>query len=224
VFGEDEDEVYADVYETNAVPDTQDDLFQEPLQKMLHNVTEANSLKNEIERVLPQLRITIRASDKHWRMHSQQLGKLQKTIENQFEVVQPLLSQMGAEIGQSVERIKSREKHLNEQLDGLLQEHRQARNELAEVREKYREASGGLTARQVDLQRIGEEIDQIKQQIDEQGAQNTNGAPILKITQAIAKLEQSILTMSIQIAAIEQSLHQSQLNGRNAGSFYNTFS
>jgi estrogen-related receptor beta like 1 len=70
------------------------------------------------------------------------------------------------------------------------------------------------------LQRVGDEIDQIKQQIDEQGAQNSNGAPILKITQAISKLEQSILTMSIQTAAIEQSLHQSQLNDRNTSAYY----
>lgn len=30
----------------------------------MNNITEANSLRNEIERVLPQLRVTIRASDK----------------------------------------------------------------------------------------------------------------------------------------------------------------
>jgi hypothetical protein len=99
------------------------------------------------------------------------------------------------------------------------------------------EASGGLTTRQETLQRIGDEVDQIKQQIDEQSAQNNNGgdfhkllhtinsrnlAPILKITQAIAKLEQSILTMNVQTSAIEQSLNQAQLNDRNVSNFYNT--
>ncbi|KAI6182035.1 Intraflagellar transport protein che-13 [Aphelenchoides bicaudatus] len=222
---EDNDDVdYAEMNESRTAPDIQDDLFQEPLQQILHNVTEANALRNEIERVLPQLRVTIRASDKHWRMHEKQLAKLQETTRTQFDTVQPFLSQMSSEISQSVERIRSREKHLNEQLDGLLQEHRQARNALAEAREKYREASGGLTSRQETLQRIGDEIDQIKQQIDEQGAQNSNGAPILKITQAIAKIEQSILTMSIQTATIEQSLHQSQLNDRNTSAFYGTMS
>jgi hypothetical protein len=71
-------------------------------------------------------------------MHEKQLEKLQETTRIQFDLVQPFLSQMSSEIGQSVDRIRSREKHLNEQLDGLLQEHRQARNALAEVREKYR--------------------------------------------------------------------------------------
>lgn len=64
------------------------------------------------------------------------------------------------------------------------------------------------------LQRISEEIDQIKQQIEEQGAKNVDGAPILKIKQAIAKMEQNILTMTVQIAVIEQSLLQSQLSDR----------
>jgi hypothetical protein len=71
-------------------------------------------------------------------MHEGQLAKLQETTKNQFDTVQPFLSQMSSEISQSIERIRSREKHLNEQLDGLLQEHRQARNALAEIREKYR--------------------------------------------------------------------------------------
>lgn len=71
-------------------------------------------------------------------MHEKQLAKLQETTRAQFDLVQPFLNQISSDIGQSVERIRSREKHLNEQLDGMLQEHRQARNALAEIREKYR--------------------------------------------------------------------------------------
>lgn len=71
-------------------------------------------------------------------MHERQLATLQETTRIQFDVIQPFLSQMSSDISQSVERIRSREKHLNEQLESLLQEHRQARNALAEIREKYR--------------------------------------------------------------------------------------
>jgi uncharacterized coiled-coil DUF342 family protein len=71
-------------------------------------------------------------------MHEKQLEKLQETTRTQLESVQPFLTQISSEIGQSVERIRSREKHLNEQLDGMLQEHRHTRNALAEIREKYR--------------------------------------------------------------------------------------
>ncbi|KAI6179577.1 Intraflagellar transport protein che-13 [Aphelenchoides besseyi] len=220
---EDEDDVaMAEIQEGNHV-EIQDDLFQvtslneqtmsqiqEPLQAIMHTNVEANSLRNEIDRILPQLRLTIRASDK---MHDEQLTKLQESSRSQFETVQPFLLQMNSEIGTSIERIQSREKHLNEQLAPQLQEYRLARNA---------EASGGLEERQETLQRLSDEIVQIKQQIDEQGAQNSNGAPIAKITQAIAKLEQSILTMSVQSAAIEQSIHQNQLNDRAASSYYHT--
>ena len=77
-----------------------------------------------------------------------------------------------------------------------------------------REASGGLETRQEALARLGDEIDGLKQQIDEQGAQNVNGAPIARVTQAIAKLEHSILVMNVQSAAIEQSLYAASLNDR----------
>lgn len=118
--------------------------MQEPLQKILHSVTESTALKHEIDRVLPQLRVTIRASDKHWRMHDEQLSRLQEQLGAQFEAVRPFLAQLAAELQQSVERIGSREKHLNEQLHPLLQDFRLARNALAELSERYRQVICGF--------------------------------------------------------------------------------
>ncbi|KAI6234505.1 Intraflagellar transport protein che-13 [Aphelenchoides fujianensis] len=236
--GEDEDDVVvAEIHDAQHV-ELQDDLFQEPLQAIMHTTVEPNSLKNEIDRILPQLRVTIRASDKHWKLHEEQLAKLQETARSQFDAVQPFLQQMNSEIGSSIERIQSREKHLERAarrppagVPAGAQRTRRIPREIQvsgkkewPVDHSFREASGGLETRQETLQRVSDEIVQIKQQIDEQGAQNSNGAPIAKITQAIAKLEQSILTMSIQTAAIEQSLHQTQLNDRAASAYYQAIS
>lgn len=45
-------------------------------------------------------------------------------------------------------------------------------------------------------------------------------APILKLKQALQKMESEILTMNVQISVIEQSLLQSQLKNRAAYNDY----
>lgn len=78
-----------------------------------------------------------------------------------------------------------------------------------------REASVGLDRRQENLQMIGDEIDQLKQQIERQVHQNSSGSSLVKVQQAIGNLEKRILEMQIQIAVLEQNLHNSQLNEKN---------
>uniref|UniRef100_A0A914CP53 Intraflagellar transport protein 57 homolog n=1 Tax=Acrobeloides nanus TaxID=290746 RepID=A0A914CP53_9BILA len=202
------------------------------LQGIIHTKIEPTSFKQEVERVTPQLKITLRADAKDWRMHMDQIQKNQAGVKNEFENVRPYLDntprigectwirfkkiklESRMKITRTFDRIEARERHINQQLESLLNQYRQQQDRLAEATERYREAGGGVVSRTETLQRISEEIDQIKQQIEEQGAKNVDGAPILKIKQAIAKMEQNILTMTVQIAVIEQSLLQSQLSDR----------
>ncbi|KAH7726940.1 huntingtin-interacting protein-1 protein interactor [Aphelenchoides avenae] len=171
-----------------------------PLQGIMQTFNEPQTLKAEVER--------------DWRMHMEQIQKLEGAIKEQFDEVRPYLAHVSQEIAQSMERVESRERNLNQQLDHLLQQYRTAQNAFAEVRERYREASGGINSRNETLEKLNEETEQIKQQIEEQTAQNTSGAPIMKIKKAISELESQILTMSVQIAVIEQSISQAQLNDR----------
>uniref|UniRef100_A0A1I7S1A8 Intraflagellar transport protein 57 homolog n=1 Tax=Bursaphelenchus xylophilus TaxID=6326 RepID=A0A1I7S1A8_BURXY len=189
----------------------------EPLQQILHSTTSSNTIKAELDRVLPQLRVTVRASDKHWKMHAEQLAQLQRNLNAYYESVRPFLAQLSGDLKQSVEKISSREKHLNEHLMGVLQEYRAARNSYAENLEKYKEASVGLDQRQQTLQQIGDEIEQIKMQIERQGAENLNGASLVKIQNSITKIERKILEMNVQIAVVEQNLHLGELNEKQAG-------
>lgn len=87
-----------------------------------------------------------------------------------------------------------------------------------------------MNSRTDTLNSLNEEIDQLKQQIEEQGTQNTSGgtiiclnksiflyanlAPILKIKQALNKLDKECFVMRVQIATLEQALMQTQLANR----------
>ncbi|KAI1728392.1 intra-flagellar transport protein 57 domain-containing protein [Ditylenchus destructor] len=190
------------------------ELDEEPLKEILHNFTDVNTMNAELNRVIPQLKITIRSNLKDWRMHAEQMQKYQNVIQDQFKEIQPYLRQSTEEIAQSTERIQSRENNLNDQFDSLLQVYRIRKNELAAISEQYRESSGTLNSRTETLNNLNGEIEQLKQQIEDQGMQNTNGTPIMKIKQSISKLEAAITTLRIQIVVAEQALFQSQLSHR----------
>lgn len=65
---------------------------------------------------------------------------------------------------------------------GLLSQYRQAQDRLAETREKYREASSGITERSRRLADLGDELEHIKQQMEERGVSLTDGGLSIKST------------------------------------------
>ena len=71
-------------------------------------------------------------------MHTEQIQKNADTVDEQLGEVRPYLERNVKEIAQALERIQSREYHLNEQFSGLLQTYRLKQNELALVSEQYR--------------------------------------------------------------------------------------
>lgn len=72
-------------------------------------------------------------------MRAEQVERYEKIIDTQFNnVLRPFLAQNAKEIGETIERITSRETHLNTQFDHLIHTYRLKQNELAAVTEKYR--------------------------------------------------------------------------------------
>ncbi|VDK44918.1 unnamed protein product [Anisakis simplex] len=193
-----------------------DEPKEQPIESILHSETNSNSWKLEVERMAPQLKITIRQDAKDWRMHLEQMRTHRNCVSDLMNETWPSIDNLSKDLEKSLERINTREKHLNNQLDSLLNQLRAAQDKMAESKEKYKEASGGITERTQNLQRISDEIEQIKEQIDEQGQRNNDGAPMVRIKQALTKLESDITKMDVQIGVIEQSLLQCQLKDRIA--------
>ncbi|WKX90446.1 hypothetical protein Q1695_009360 [Nippostrongylus brasiliensis] len=187
---------------------------EKPIQSVMQNNTDAISWREEVERVTPQLKITIRQDAKDWRMHLEQMSSLHKTMCELINEVTPKLEETAEDVEKSLERIETRERTLNQQLGMFLLRYKEAQDARAEAREKYKAASVGVTERTTTLQRISEDIDQLKMQIEEQGAKTTDGAPMVKVKQAIVKIEADIQRMNVQIGVLEQNLLLAQLKDR----------
>uniref|UniRef100_A0A7E4V7N9 Intraflagellar transport protein 57 homolog n=1 Tax=Panagrellus redivivus TaxID=6233 RepID=A0A7E4V7N9_PANRE len=188
------------------------------LDYLVSNDAQTPAFRAEVERATPQLKITLRADTKDWRSHMEQLSKQLNTVKTHFGVAKPFLKDVQSELTDVMQRIEARERHINSQLGSLLQQYRSVQDKIAERSEQYREASGGITARTEELASLGEEVDQLKAQIEEQGARNNDAAPLLRIKQAITKLESQIIAMNIQTAVIEQNLFNRRIRSVAASS------
>ena len=118
------------------------------------------------------------------------------------------------EISRTLEKIASREKYINSQLEHLLMNFRSVQDALAETKEKYRQASGGVTERSRTLAEITEELEKVKQEMDERGSSMTDGAPLVRIKQSIQQLKKESKQMDIRAGVVEHILLQAKLKDK----------
>lgn len=103
------------------------------------------------------------------------MQQYRSSIDDTLKQAQSQLERLSTEIGKNIEKIQSREKYLNTQLESILSQFRSAQDRLAEVKEKYKEGSGGVTERSRVLAQITEELEQTKQDLEERGLSLTDG-------------------------------------------------
>nr|XP_046189492.1 intraflagellar transport protein 57 homolog [Oncorhynchus gorbuscha] len=169
----------------------------------------------EVERVLPQLKVTIRTDHKDWRIHVDQMHQHQDGIRSSLKEAKGYLDKLQEEIGKTLEKVGSREKYINNQLEHLIQDYRSAQSKLSEARECYQQGSGGVTERTRVLAEITEELEKVKQEMEEKGSSMSDGAPVVKIKQSLTKLKQEIVQMDIRIGVVEHTLLQAKLKEKS---------
>ncbi|XP_043546165.1 intraflagellar transport protein 57 homolog isoform X2 [Chiloscyllium punctatum] len=184
-------------------------------EEILESTTDAAEWNLEVERVLPQLKVTIRTDNKDWRIHVDQMHQHKEGIEASLKETKSYLDRLQDEISRTLEKVSSREKYVNNQLENLIQEFRAAQTQLNEAKDRYQQGSGGVTERTRLLSEISEELEKVKQDMEEKGSSMTDGAPLVKIKQALTKLKQEITQMDIRIGVVEHTLLQAKLKEKS---------
>ncbi|NXC99137.1 IFT57 protein, partial [Certhia brachydactyla] len=196
-------------------------------EEILQSTTDAAEWNLEVERVLPQLKVTVRTDNKVWKngfacihvvikMSFQSMlftfclqllsFFMQRPVTNGLSsatLSEPLsgyLDKLHNEISRTLEKINSREKYINNQLEHLVQEYRSAQALLSEKKIYFK---------------VTEALEKVKQETEEKGSSMTDGAPLVKIKQALTKLKQETIQMDIQIGVMEHTLLQSKLKEKS---------
>ncbi|XP_029380813.1 intraflagellar transport protein 57 homolog [Echeneis naucrates] len=183
--------------------------------EILESTVDAAEWSLEVERVLPQLKVTIRTDNKDWRIHVDQMHQHRDGIKSSLKEAKSYLDRLQEDIGKSLEKVSSREKYINNQLEHLIQDYRTAQAKLSEARERYQQASGGVMERTRVLAEISEELDKVKQEMEEKGSSMSDGAPVVRIKQSLTKLKQEIVQMDVRIGVVQHTLLQAKLKEKS---------
>ncbi|XP_020481618.2 intraflagellar transport protein 57 homolog [Labrus bergylta] len=183
--------------------------------EILESTVDAAEWSLEVERVLPQLKVTVRTDNKDWRIHVDQMHQHRDGIKSSLKDTKSYLDKLQEDIGKTLEKVGSREKYINNQLEHLIQEYRSAQAKLSEAKERYQQASGGVTERTRVLAEISDELEKVKQEMEEKGSSMSDGAPVVKIKQSLTKLKQEIVQMDVRIGVVEHTLLQAKLREKS---------
>ncbi|NWS79509.1 IFT57 protein, partial [Toxostoma redivivum] len=187
-------------------------------EEILQSTTDAAEWNLEVERVLPQLKVTVRTDNKVWKngfvcVHVPVNNGLSSATLS--EPLSGYLDKLHNEISRTLEKINSREKYINNQLEHLVQEYRSAQALLSEGRGKDDIDRGNVDWLKKIYFKVTEALEKVKQETEEKGSSMTDGAPLVKIKQALTKLRQETIQMDIQIGVMEHTLLQSKLKEKS---------
>jgi len=180
-------------------------------ESVLEAKVDANEWKLEVERVLPLLKVHIRTDNKDWRHHYEQMQNYSEGINVTLQETKTQLDKLHAEISKTLEKIASREKYINNQLEHLIQNYRLNQDQLAQVKEQYESSSGGVNELTQQLAQVSDELEQVKQQMEERGNNMTDSGPLVRIKKALAGLTTETKQMEIRIGVLEHSILQMKL-------------
>ncbi|XP_030258296.1 intraflagellar transport protein 57 homolog [Sparus aurata] len=155
-----------------------------------------------------------------WRIHMDQMHQHQDTFKSSLKETKSYLDKLQEDIGKTLEKVSSREKYINNQLERLIQEYRSTQAKLSEAKEHDQQASGGVTERTRILAEVSEHISVIDTNTlcviyTDRLSVIPPSAPVVKIKQSLTKLKQEIVQMDVRIGVVEHTLLQAKLKEKS---------
>ena len=133
-FDDEDDDAFIDVDTMHHISHAVSDAG--PSKELLTAEIDVAAWRTEVERVLPQLKVHIRSNNKDWRTHVEQMQQYQTSIEGAMATTQINLDKLHGEISRTLEKIDSREKYVNKQLDLKIKDFRVENDKLASTQER----------------------------------------------------------------------------------------
>ncbi|KAJ8913943.1 hypothetical protein NQ315_015180 [Exocentrus adspersus] len=177
----------------------------------LKSDVDEESWKLEVERVLPHLKVTIKNDNRDWRSHLEQMKSYKGNIDECLGTTKSQLEKLHKEISITLEKVNSREKYFNRELETVLEEYRNLQEQLSKVKDNYKNISTGVAERNRELNKLNDRLETVKQQMEERGSSMTDGTPLVNIKKSVAKIKTEIIDMDVRIGVLECILLQTKI-------------
>eukprot|EP00803_Ostreobium_quekettii_P000668 evm.model.scf_287.13 EVM.evm.TU.scf_287.13 scf_287:99718-101008(+) len=149
----------------------------------------------EVERVSSKLRITVGAEGRDWRQHLEQARKHHNNIVQLWPEAKQQLQRVQNDTSNSIERLESREKYLNDVCGGLTQEYKLKKRELQQLQEEYNHKTEAVTRQNNELHRISDQLDEVKTVMEERGSSISDASPVVRMKSAMKQIQDEIRDM-----------------------------
>lgn len=207
--GEEDDLMYQEDEVKKSGSDDDDDEHQ-----ILETSTDPKEWLLEVERVAPKLKIQLPSDSKEWRTHLQQTHAYKEVIETQFPPAKAQLEKLSSTLTNALERIRSKEAFINTQFDHRALDYRTQQEELVQVQAQYTELNEVVMSLQIELKNVTEELDLVKNEMEEKSSTVMDTAPIVKMKDSFKRLRSDTRQLEVRIGVVSHTLMQAKLRQR----------
>ncbi|XP_019858121.1 PREDICTED: intraflagellar transport protein 57 homolog [Amphimedon queenslandica] len=189
---------------------------KEVLEDAMENTVDPEEWRQEVERVLPSLKVHYRSDNRDWRLHYEQMHNYHDNIKTVLSDTKIHLDKLHTEITKTLEKIGSREKYINQQLESQVLMFRSSQDKLSSARNEYKQSSHSVNDLSQRLAEISAQLELVKAEMDEKGTSMTDAGPVVRIKQALTKLKEECTEMDVQIGLLEHTLLDLQYKTKTA--------
>merc|ERR1712084_123262 len=124
------------------------------------------------------------------------------------------LDKLQKELAGNLDRIRSKEGFINTQFEHRALDFREQQEELNRVQTQYTELNEVVMNLQIELKNVADELDVVKNDMEERSSTVTDTAPIVKMKDAFKKLRSDTRQLEVRIGVVSHTLMQAKLRQR----------
>jgi estrogen-related receptor beta like 1 len=120
-----------------------------------------------------------------------------------------------SEIIFTMDKIDSREKHLNKDLKVLINEYKELSIEMSKIASEVKENELIKAEMDETVSRLTNELENVKIQMEQRGNSMTDGSPLINIKKAVIRLKEEISELDIKIGVMQHTLTNDIIRRKN---------
>lgn len=105
-----------------------------------------------------------------------------------------------------MDKIESREKHLNNDLKPLIDQYKTISTEHAQIMSQMQQTKSEIVEFEKRYDKLNHEYETIKLQMEQRGATMSDGSPFISLKKAIARIKEEIIQMDLEIGVMQHSI------------------
>lgn len=105
-----------------------------------------------------------------------------------------------------MDKIESREKHLNNDLRMLIEQYKSISTEQGHLQAQLKQTQSDKIESEKLFDRMNHEYESIKMQMEQRGQTMSDGSPFINLKKAIGRIKEEIIQMNLEISVMQHSI------------------